>query len=171
MRDDESGYTDTPRIPGSAYHVHDPGRPKPPRVDPGETATENAGTRRPSDAKVLIDGDDLRHWESVDGEDADWVVKDDYVEVRPGTGDIRTEDRFGDCHLHVEWAAPPDVDGTGQGRGNSGVFLMERYEIQVLDCYENATYSDGYAAAVYGQYPPLANACREPGAWQTYDII
>jgi len=91
--------------------------------------------------------------------------------VLPGTGDIHTRAEFGDCHLHLEFAAPIEVKGNGQGRGNSGVFLMGLYEIQVLDCYDNPTYPDGTTGGVYGQYPPLANACRKPGEWQTYDII
>ena len=89
----------------------------------------------------------------------------------PGAGSVYSKQEFGDCQLHVEWAAPTPPKGSSQGRGNSGVFLMGRYEIQVLDCYDNPTYSDGTTAAIYGQYPPLVNACRKPGAWQTYDII
>jgi hypothetical protein len=171
MSDDRPGYTDTPRIPGSEYRVHDPDRPAPPTVDPGRPGTSAAPGEPPSDATVLFDGTDLRGWEGADGGDADWLVEDDYMEVVPGAGDVRTAEGFGDCHLHVEWATPADVDGEGQGRGNSGVFLMDRYEIQVLDCYGNDTYADGYAAAVYGQHPPLVDACREPGAWQTYDVL
>ncbi len=91
--------------------------------------------------------------------------------VAGGTGDIQTKQHFGDCQLHIEWAAPVEVKGESQGRGNSGVFLMGRYEIQVLDCYSNVTYADGATAAIYGQYPPLVNACRKPGEWQTYDIF
>jgi hypothetical protein len=93
------------------------------------------------------------------------------MEVKPGTGDIRTKEHFGDCQFHIEWAAPSEVKGDSQGRGNSGVFLMGRFEIQVLDCYDNLTYPDGNTAAIYGQYPPLVNACRKPGEWQTYDIF
>ncbi|MBV9850143.1 MAG: DUF1080 domain-containing protein, partial [Armatimonadetes bacterium] len=89
----------------------------------------------------------------------------------PGAGDIQTHAHFGDCQLHLEWRAPDYVKGDGQGRGNSGVFLMGRYEIQVLDCYQNPTYPDGTTGAIYGQYPPLVNACRRPGEWQTYDIL
>jgi hypothetical protein len=91
--------------------------------------------------------------------------------VVAGTGSIWTRQELGDCQLHVEWAAPAEVSGDSQGRGNSGVFLMRRYEIQVLDCYENPTYADGSTAGIYGQYPPLVNACRKPGEWQSYDII
>jgi len=91
--------------------------------------------------------------------------------VQPGTGDIRTKDPYGDCQLHVEWATPNPPHGKDQDRGNSGVFLHGLYEIQVLDSYENVTCADGEAAAVYGQYPPLVNASRKPGEWQTYDIV
>jgi hypothetical protein len=98
-------------------------------------------------------------------------VRDGYVEVVPGSGSLRTRQAFGDVQLHLEWRAPADAAGRGQGRGNSGVFLMGRYEVQILDSHENPTYPDGQAAALYGQYPPLANASRPPGAWQTYDIV
>jgi hypothetical protein len=126
----------------------------------------------PSDAVVLFDGRDLAGWRSFDsGGPAGWRVESGYVEVVPRTGDIRTTMEFGDCQLHVEFATPAEVIGSSQGRGNSGVFLMGRYEIQVLDCYENPTYPDGTTGAIYGQYPPLVNACRRPGEWQTYDIL
>lgn len=168
---DDAGSGEPPHIPGSEYRMHDPDRPVPPSVDPGQPGTSATPGTPPSDAAVLFDGSDLQGWEGLDGGSAGWSVEDGYVEVVPGAGDIRTEDRFGDCHLHLEWAAPATVEGEGQGRGNSGVFLMDRYEIQVLDCYENETYADGYAAAVYGQHPPLVNACCPPGEWQTYDIL
>ena len=164
---DKPGYTDSPHLPNSEYRVHDAERPRP-------RAVEVSGlndVEPPSDATVLFDGGDLDSWESADGGDPGWTVTDDYVEVEPGTGDIQTIEFIGDCHLHVEWAAPAEVSGEGQGRGNSGVFLMDRYEIQVLDNYENPTYADGYAGAVYGQTPPAVNACRPPGEWQSYDII
>lgn len=119
----------------------------------------------PSDAIVLFDGTDLSQWEG--GEK--WIIKDGYAEVRGGG--IRTKQGFGDCQLHIEWASPEKVEGKGQGRGNSGVYLMSRYEIQVLDSYQNETYPDGQAGALYKQQPPLVNACRKPGEWQTYDII
>lgn len=93
------------------------------------------------------------------------------MEVVPGTGNIQTKEQLPDCQLHLEWAAPIEVKGESQGRGNSGVFLMALYEIQVLDCYDNPTYPDGTTAAIYGQFPPLVNACRKPGEWQTYDIL
>jgi len=121
---------------------------------------------------VLFDGKDLARWRGVkEGGDAPWAIKDGYVEVVPKTGDIATKDEFGDCQLHVEWAAPAEVKSEGQGRGNSGVFFMERYEVQILDSYENKTYAHGQAAAVYKQHAPLVNASRKPGEWQTYDIV
>lgn len=159
---------DTPLLPDSKYRVHDPDRPTPAAVTPGETTVSDTP---PTDATVLFDGTDLDRWEAVDGGAADWRINDGALEVVPGTGDIRTTTAIGDCQLHVEWAAPGVVEGSGQGRGNSGVFLMERYEVQVLDCYENDTYPDGYVGAIYGQQPPLVNAARPPGEWQHYDIL
>jgi hypothetical protein len=165
------GYDDTPVIPGQTYKVHDNSRPQPRIVTPGtESMPERAGSP-PSDAVVLFDGTSLSGWAAQRGGDAQWKVENGYMEVTPGTGDIQTRAEFGDCQLHLEWAAPRQVKGESQGRGNSGVFLMGRYEIQVLDCYDNPTYADGTAAAVYGEFPPLVNACRKPGEWQTYDII
>jgi hypothetical protein len=114
---------------------------------------------------------DLAAWRSAAGETAPWRTEDDYMEVVPGSGAIRTEQSFGDCQLHLEWRTPLPATGSGQDRGNSGVYFMERYEVQVLDSYDNQTYPDGQAGAVYGQYPPLANASRPPGEWQTYDVI
>lgn len=142
--------------------VHEP---VPPVVRPGEA------TAPPSDAIVLFDGTDLSNWERSDGSDAQWKFENDYMTVVPGTGGIQTKEGFGDIQLHIEWRSPEIVKGEGQGRGNSGVFLMGRYEIQVLDSYDNYTYPNGQAASVYKQTIPLVNACREPGKWQTYDII
>jgi hypothetical protein len=114
---------------------------------------------------------DLSKWKSgKDGGEAKWVVKDGYAEVN-GSGDIVTKDSFGDCQLHIEWASPAQVKGEGQGRGNSGVYLQGRYEVQVLDSYNNQTYFHGQAGGIYKQYAPLVNASRKPGEWQTYDII
>jgi len=125
----------------------------------------------PSDAIVLFDGEDLSQWKSEkDGGPARWDVKDGAATVN-GTGSIATKQSFGDCQLHVEWAAPAEVKGEGQGRGNSGIYLQGRYELQVLDSYNNKTYYHGQAGAIYKQHAPLVNACREPGEWQTYDII
>lgn len=165
------GYDDTPFLPHCPYRVHDGNRPQPRVVRPGTCSTQDTPGLPPSDAVVLFDGSSLDGWVSVGGGPARWRVENGYMEVEPGTGNIRTKEEFGDCQLHIEWAAPAVVKGESQGRGNSGVFLMGRYEIQVLDCYENPTYADGTTAAIYGQYPPLVNACRKPGEWQTYDII
>ncbi len=166
------GYDDTPPIPRQTWKVHDSARPQPRVVTPGtESSPERAGTP-PSDAVVLFDGTSLSGWTSVKGGGpAQWKVENGYAEVAPGTGDIQTKEEFGDCQLHVEWATPTEVVGHSQGRGNSGVFLMGRYEFQVLDCYQNPTYADGTAGAIYGEYPPLVNPARRPGEWQSYDII
>jgi hypothetical protein len=154
-------------IPGSDYRVHDKARPRPRVVTPGV-----ANHQPPSDAIVLFGGTDLAGWLAQKGGGAaGWNVTDGYMEVVPGTGGIESKAHFGDCQLHLEWAAPAAVKGDSQGRGNSGVFLMGRYEIQVLDCYANPTYADGTTGAIYGEYPPLVNACRRPGEWQSYDIV
>jgi 3-keto-disaccharide hydrolase len=165
------GYEDTPILPGTRFRVHDGARPQPPIVHPGTASTPEQPGRPPSDAVLLFGGTDLSPWVSVQGGEAGWRVEHGYVQVVPGTGDIQTREHFGDCQLHLEWAAPALVTGEGQNRGNSGVLLMGRYEIQVLDGYQNPTYPDGTTAAIYGQYPPLVNACRKPGDWQCYDII
>src|SRR5579859_3155594 len=125
------GYDDTPMIPGQSYRVHDKNRPQPRIVTTGTAGAP------PSDAVVLFDGGSLSGWAAQRGGEAGWKVENGYMEVVPGTGDIQTRQEFGDCQLHLEWAAPTIVKGDSQGRGNSGVFLMGRYEIQVLDCYEN----------------------------------
>jgi hypothetical protein len=149
---------------------HDRTRPQPPIITP---ATPEQPGRPPSDATVLFDGKDLSQWVSLaDGSPTKWITRDGYMECVRGSGYVRTLQNFGDCQLHIEWATPVPARGEGQGRGNSGVFLgLDRYEVQVLDSYGNKTYADGGAAAIYGQYPPLVNACRPPGEWQTYDII
>jgi Domain of Unknown Function (DUF1080) len=153
------------------WKIHDPNRPLPPVVDPGTAGTQESPGRAPSDAVVLFDGKDLSRWVHKDGSAAKWKVESGYFEVVPKTGDIHTRGAFGDCQLHVEFAEPLPAKGESQERGNSGVFLMGLYEIQVLDSYQNRTYADGEAAAVYGQYPPLVNASRPPGQWQTYEVI
>jgi 3-keto-disaccharide hydrolase len=156
--------------PPKDWPIHDENRPQPPVVDPGTPAERPAGP--PSDAVVLFDGTDLTKWRSTkDGSPAKWTVENGYVQVVAGAGDIRTDQGFGDCQLHVEWATPVPGVGEGQHRGNSGVFLMGQYEVQVLDSHGNRTYPDGQAAALFGQYPPLVNASRPAGQWQTYDII
>jgi len=159
------GYDDTPVLPAGKWHVHDGARPQP-RVIASSTVAGQAS----SDAIVLFDGTDLSGWAGRDG-DAKWKAEDGYMEAVPQTGDIQTKERFGDCQLHLEFACPAEVKGDGQGRGNSGVFMMGLYEIQVLDGYDNPTYADGITASVYGEYPPLVNACRAPGEWQTYEIV
>lgn len=148
----------------------------PPIITPGTASTQDKAGTAPSsaagDVVVLFDGNDLSAWVSdKTGGPAAWKVKDGCIETVPGAGYIRTEQAFGDCQLHIEWTAPSEVKGNGQGRGNSGVYLMGQYEVQILDSYNNETYVDGQAGAVYGQSPPLVNACRKPGQWQSYDII
>jgi hypothetical protein len=165
------GFKDTPMLPGGKWHVHDGDRPLPPIVTPGTFSTQAEAGRPPSDAVVLFDGTDLSHWNGRRGRPAPWKIVEDALVIAPGTGEIVTKDEFGDCQLHIEFASPLPPRGRDQGRGNSGVMFFGRYEIQVLDCFDNVTYADGHAAAIYGQYPPLVNASRPPGQWQTYDII
>ena len=171
---DDKGFTDTPMLPGLPFHVHDPARPHPPVVTPG---AQPGGA--PSDAIVLFNGSDFSKWSAAKlgngvtlaASAPAWKLENGFMEVVPGKGDIATKEKFGDVQLHIEWAAPSEVRGNSQSRGNSGVFLQGRYEVQVLDSFDNITYADGQAGAVYGQWPPLANAARKPGEWQTYDIL
>ena len=165
------GYTDTPKQPNGKWHVHDPSRPQPPVVKPGAQFSQKADA--PGDAVVLFDGKDFSKWQSGNGGEVKWKIQDDYMEVVPRTGIIRTKDEFGDFQLHLEFATPEKVNPNekGQGRGNNGVNIFGQYEIQVLDSYQNETYADGGAGSMYGQYPPMVNASRPPGEWQTYDII
>lgn len=164
------GYDDTPLQPNGRWHVHDGKRPVPRVVTPGASGTANAPGKPPSDAIVLLGpGNDLSRWSMQDGTPVTWPMKNGVLES--GKGYVRTKDEFSDFQLHVEWAAPKVVKGDGQGRGNSGVFLLGRFEVQVLDSFQNLTYPDGQASAMYGQYPPLVNASRKPGEWQTYDIV
>ena len=154
------------------WGVHDEERPNPPVIEPGTASTQQEPGEPPSDATVLFNGQgDLEeNWETLEGEEpTSWEVEDGALVV--GDGMIQTKQAFGDVQLHVEFSSPTPAEGEGQGRGNSGVYLMKNYEVQVLDSYENETYADGQAAAVYGQHPPLVNASRPPGTWQTYDII
>jgi len=155
----------------TTWKIHDLNRPLPAVIGPGTSSTQDLPGRSPSDAVVLFDGKDLSRWVHKDGSAAKWKVENGYAEVAAKTGYIYTRDSFGDCQLHVEFAEPVPPKGESQERGNSGVFLMGLYEIQVLDTYENKTYADGMASAVYGQYPPLVNASRPPGQWQSYDIV
>jgi len=161
-----AGFQDTPLEPDSIWHVHDPARPQPPVVTPG---TFSVNATPPSDAIVLFDGKDLSQWRDKNGNPAPWKVEDGAMVAQKS--DIVTTNEFGDMQLHIEFWEPAPPRGTGQDRGNSGVYLMGRYEIQVLDCFNAKTYADGSTAAIYGQHPPLVNACLPPGQWQTYDII
>jgi hypothetical protein len=158
------GYTNTPLQPGGKWTVHDPRRPQPAIVTPGTASTQDTPGKAPSDAVVLFDGKDLSKFKP-----SNWTVKDGYVQVKGGQ--LTSIQEFGDVQVHVEWLASKDIKGSGQKRGNSGVFLMGRYEVQVLDCYENQTYPDGMTGSVYGQTPPQVNACRPQETWQSYDII
>ena len=133
--------------------------------------TPGTGTSAPSDAIVLFNGRDVSEWQHVDGGPAKWKVAGGAITVVKSAGNIRTKRAFGDCQLHIEWRSPSKVEGDGQNRGNSGVFLQERYEVQVLDSYNNRTYSNGQAGSVYKQHIPLVNASRKPGEWQSYDIF
>jgi hypothetical protein len=139
--------------------------PVPPVITPG------LGNAPPSDAIVLFSGKDLSEWQHLYGGAPKWSVSDGAFTVVNGSGNLRTKRAFGDCQLHIEWRTPAKVEGEGQDRGNSGVFLQGRYEVQVLDSYNNPTYSNGQAASIYKQYIPLVNASRKPGEWQTYDIF
>ncbi|WP_031499742.1 3-keto-disaccharide hydrolase [Bryobacter aggregatus] len=164
-----TGYSDTPIIPFQRWKVHDIDRPKPPVVTPA-----NVVGGAPSDAIVLFDGSDLSQW-TFRGKTGrprqSWKLENGTMEVVPGAGDAQTKESFGDVQLHVEWSPPTEISGDSQWRANSGILIMGNYEIQVLDSYNNPTYADGQAGAVYGQYPPLVNAVRKPGEWNSYDII
>lgn len=155
------GYTDGPIIPGTTWRVHEKDRPQPLVVEPA--AYTGTPVAPPADATILFDGKSADAWNNP------WPVKDGSLIA--SRGDTKTKAEFGDCQLHVEFLEPVGLRGGGQGRGNSGVFLMDRYEFQVLDCFENRTYADGMTGSIYGQTPPLVNACRKPGQWQTYDIF
>jgi len=162
-QDSPVGYTDTPMLPDLPYRVHDPARPHPRVVTP---SAQPGGA--PSDAIALFDGKDLSQWTPTR---QPWKVENGYMEVASNAGDLRTKEKFGDVQLHIEWAAPAQIRGNSQNRGNSGVFLQGRYEVQVLDSSANLTYADGQAGAIYGQWPPLVNPARKPGEWQSYDIV
>lgn len=159
-------------IDGIMVHETDPAIvPQPRVVTPGTPGTQEKAGTAPSDAVVLFDGTDLSNWTNMDGKKTKWVVEKGAMLPVKDAKDIRTKQEFGSCQLHVEWMTPPVVEGEGQGRGNSGVFLMGQYEVQVLDSYENEVYPDGQAGALYGRSKPLVNASRKPGEWQSYDII
>jgi hypothetical protein len=164
------GSTRNAKIPGQPWSIHDSRRPRPRPVLPGST-----DSLPPQDAIVLFDGTDLSQWchRGTDDElfEPMWRVENGYFEIEPHTGSIFTIDSFGSCQLHLEWHIPVRTQGNGQGRGNSGVKLMERYEVQILDSFKQRTYADGQAGAIYGQMPPQVNASRPQGQWQTYDIF
>src|SRR5438552_4322173 len=158
--------------PDPNWLEHDRARPLPPVVTGATPSSPQQAGHAPSDAVVLFDGKDLSQWVSMDGRPTKWITREGYMECVKGSGYVRTLQNFGDCQLHIEWATPTPAEGEGQGRGNSGLFFgRDRYEVQVLDSYGNKTYSDGSAGAIYGQYPPLANASLPPGQWQTYDCV
>ena len=162
------GYDDTPMQPDGKWRVHDGRRPHPPVVAPNVVNEQPVPV--PSDAVVLLGKtDDLSAWQMADGSPATWLMKGGVLET--GKALLQTKEQFTDFQLHVEFATPAEVKGNSQQRGNSGVFLLGKFEIQVLDSYDNVTYADGQAAAMYGQHPPLVNASRRPGEWQTYDIM
>ena len=166
-------YSQTTYVP-KPYNLkamYDENQPQPPMVTPGVASTPDRVGKAPTDAIILFDGKDLSQWVDRRGNTPKWKVENGYMETVRGTGQITTKQAFGSCQLHVEWATPTEVVGEGQGRGNSGVFLMNHYEIQVLDSYNNKTYPAGSAAAVYAQSPPMVNVSRAPGVWQTYDIV
>lgn len=159
------GYDDTPMQPDGIWRVHDIKRPRPPVVSTGALTP----VAPPSDALVLLGpGSDLSAWQATDASPASWLMSGGVLQT--GKGFIRTRAEFTDVQLHVEFATPTEVKGNSQERGNSGVFLAGVFEIQVLDSFDNPTYADGQAAALYGQYPPLVNASHKPGEWQSYDI-
>jgi hypothetical protein len=141
-------------------------KPVPKVITPGKTVPD-----APSDAIILFNGSSDSAWQHKNGDKIKWTIGEKALTVKASSGDIQTKQKFGDCQLHIEWRTPAEVKGEGQGRGNSGIFFMGRYEVQVLDSYNSATYSNGQAGSVYKQHIPLVNACRPPGEWQTYDII
>lgn len=154
------GYKDTPIQPWSGYHVHDPDRPLPKRVDPGVAQPPAAV---PADAIVLFDGKDLSQWNPLP-----WTIEDGCLVASKGT--LTTKEEFGDCQIHLEWLVPDSPTKEWGNRGNNGVNLLRMFEIQIYDSYTTQIYPDGQAASIYSQTPPLVNATRKPGEWQTYDI-
>ncbi len=174
-RQEPVGYTDTPMLPGGKWHVHDSRRPQPRVVSPGTFSSQQSPGAPPSDAVVLFDGSGLADWRTANGGTPRWKVQNGELEVPPqGTpdgGDIWTRREFGDCQLHAEWATPNPPSGDIMNRGNSGVFFLGLYELQVFDSFHGGIYPDGQAGAIYGQYPPLVNASRKPGEWQVFDVL
>jgi Domain of Unknown Function (DUF1080) len=158
---DSTGTTDV------HWKIHDMSRPKPPVVEP---IAQSLPAPAPKGAIVLFKENDISHWKGTDSSGAKWKLEKDYMEIVPGTGAIESKESFGDVFLHVEWASPDDTTRRGQDRGNSGIFFMGQYEMQVLDSYQADTYADGQAGAIYGQAPPRFNACKPRGQWNAYDI-
>lgn len=159
--DDPLGYDDTPQLPNSPWRVHDRNRPQPPTVAPG-----NQPGDPPSDAVILFDGKDLSQWDG--GNPAG--VEDGCINILK-TGALTSKPKFGDCQLHAEWATPAVADGNAFNWGNSGILFHGRYELQIIESHDSKLYADGIAGAIYGQSPPLVNASRKPGEWQTYDVV
>ncbi|MCF7954954.1 MAG: DUF1080 domain-containing protein [Phycisphaerae bacterium] len=162
-------------IDGIMVHETDPAKqPLPPVVTPGTYPLGDKPGTPPSDAVVLFDGTEEsfnNNWEHISSRNTKWLYKDGAMVPVKKAGDLRTKQKFGSCQLHVEFATPTKIEGESQGRGNSGVFLMGTYEVQILDSYENDTYADGQLGALYGRKKPLANPALKPGQWQSYDII
>lgn len=160
--EDGLGYTDTPRLPNSPWRVHDRNRPQPPLVKPGDPGL----AAPPADAIVLFDGRDLSQWQGGDPQG----IEQGAINILK-TGQLSTKRSFGNCQLHVEWATPAKPDADAMNWGNSGVYFLGRYELQIIESRKHQIYADGIAGAVYGQTPPLVNASREPGEWETYDVV
>ena len=158
------GYKDTPVLSWCGYHVHDPDRPDPPKVTPVRLGIDEKAGTAPSDAVVLFNGTDLAQWKS-----SDWKIENG--ELIAVSGELTTNQSFGDCQLHLEWQTPDPPQGHMFDRGNNGVMLMGLFEIQIYDSYTEKLYPDGQAASIYGQTPPMVNACRKPGQWQTFNIF
>jgi hypothetical protein len=156
---------------GVRWLVHDEARPAPPIITPGTESTSDKAGKAPSDAIVLFDGNDMSNWVPERGDQMRCILKDGHMEPTARAGGLKTKQSFGSCQLHLEFATPTPARGTSQGRGNSGVFIMSTYEVQILDSYDNKTYPDGQCGALYGRNVPLVNVCRKPGEWQSYDII
>ena len=159
------GYSDTPLIQeGGKWKVHDIDRPRPAPVYPGRGPGD-----APADAVILFDGKNTDQFRGKDGAPCPWKIENGELIVNGG--DVWTKASFGSCQVHLEWKTHPKTEGHSQKKGNAGIFFMDRYETQILDCENNLTYADGMAGSVYGQTPPLVNAVRPAGEWQTYDII
>ena len=165
------GYTDTPLLPDGKWRVHDLNRPQPVKIAGATCSTQTTVGVPPSDAEVLFNGKDLSKWKTEKGDAAPWAVRDGYMEVVPHSGDIYTREDFGPIQLHVEWRTPAPLLHEHVYQGNSGVFLMGVYELQVFESSVNLIYADGQAGAMYGQYPPLVNPARDAGQWQVFDVV